>query len=148
MIELVVLVGTVAITVAAGLMWRARQGALRGARDLPIDLPPAVRELLDPASRITLVQISTTFCASCRRTRALLTDLAGRTVGLVHVEIDVTDRPEIATRLRVMSTPTTLAINPRGNARGGARGGTEVLRFSGVPRRDELLAALRGHLAG
>ncbi|MBI5627896.1 MAG: thioredoxin family protein [Candidatus Rokubacteria bacterium] len=48
----------------------------------------------------------------------------------LHVEeIDVTRRPDVAVRYRVMSTPA-IAINGR-------------LEFSGVPRKDALLARLR-----
>jgi hypothetical protein len=37
----------------------------------------------------------------------------------------------------VLRTPTTLAVDGSG---------TELLRVGGVPKRDELLAALRSHL--
>lgn len=67
----------------------------------------------------------------------LLSDLAARTDGLHHTELDLTDRPELAKELAVLRTPTTLAIDERG---------TEILRVGGVPKRDELLAALKPHL--
>lgn len=48
----------------------------------------------------------------------------------LHVEeIDITQRPDVAIRYRVISTPA-IAINGR-------------LEFSGVPRKDALLARLR-----
>ena len=100
------------------------------------DLPAPVRDLLTPG--VTLVQLSTTFCAPCRHAKVILRDLAYRTDGLTHAELDVTNLPDVAAKLGVMRTPTTLAL---------ASDGTELLRVGGVPKRDSLLEALRPHLA-
>lgn len=132
-----VLIGTLAAATVLGLAWRRSQGRVRTAR-ASSSLPPELRELVDPASRVTLLQISTTFCTPCRHTRILLADLAGRTEGLRHVDFDVTDHPEVAASLGVLSTPTTLAVDSNG---------VELLRVGGVPKRDTLLAALRPHLS-
>ncbi|MCR3721078.1 MULTISPECIES: thioredoxin family protein [Prauserella salsuginis group] len=103
-------------------------------------LPADVRDALtgEPAD-VTLVQLSTTFCAPCRQARALLTHVAERTDGLRHVDLDVTDKPGIARDLGVLRTPTTIAY---------ARSGVELLRVSGVPKQEELLAALEPRLSG
>ena len=129
-----------AVLVAASLLgvwWRARDGRVRAAGRELLALPEPVRAAIDADAPVTLVQFSTTFCTPCRHTRALLSDLAARTEGLAHVELDVTDRPEVATSLGVLRTPTTLALDPAG---------AELLRVGGVPRRDALLDALRPHL--
>ncbi|GAB1512285.1 TlpA family protein disulfide reductase [Actinophytocola sp. KF-1] len=135
MTGVLVLVATLALATVAGVVMKARNGRVResGASNLPED----VRSVLAPDG-VTLVQLSTTFCAPCRHTRVLLSDLASRTDGLHHTELDLTDRPELARELSVLRTPTTLAID-------GA--GQEILRVGGVPKRDALLAALRPHLA-
>ncbi|SDP79853.1 hypothetical protein SAMN04487905_109102 [Actinopolyspora xinjiangensis] len=86
---------------------------------------------------VTLLQLSTTFCAPCRHTRILLSTMAERTAGLRHVEIDLTNRPEWSGPLRVHTTPTTLALDAAGR---------ELFRLSGVPRREGLTEALRPHL--
>ena len=130
-----VVIGTLVLASALGLALRARNGRVRDAR--AVELPDDVRRALAPAG-VTLVQLSTTFCAPCRHTRVLLSDLAERTDGLHHAELDVTDRPDLARELSVLRTPTTLAVDERG---------TELLRVGGVPRRDALLEALRPHLA-
>jgi thiol-disulfide isomerase/thioredoxin len=131
-----------ALTVVIGLVMRARDGRISTRRAAAADacaaaLPEPVRELLDPPAPVTLVQLSTTFCAPCRHTKVLLTDLAGRTEGLRHVELDVTDLPDVAADLGVLRTPTTLALDASG---------AELLRVGGVPERDVLLEALRPHL--
>jgi thiol-disulfide isomerase/thioredoxin len=135
MTGVLVLVGTLVLATVAGLVMKARNGRVRttAASNLPRD----VAAVLAPGG-VTLVQLSTTFCAPCRHTRVLLSDLASRTDGLHHTELDLTERPELARELAVLRTPTTLAID---------RAGTEILRVGGVPKRDELLSALQPHLA-
>lgn len=155
-----VLGAALVVAVALGLLLRARDGRIATAgstkrEDTMSDnaapaaarLPAPVRQAIAPAGSaeadsvgaeaVTLVQLSTTFCAPCRHTRVLLADLAERTAGLRHVDLDITNQPEVATELGVLRTPTTLALDSRG---------VELLRFSGVPRRDALLDALRPHL--
>lgn len=135
MTGVLVLVGTLVLATVAGLVMKARNGRVRTASASL--LPADVQAVLVPGG-VTLVQLSTTFCAPCRHTRLLLSDLASRTDGLHHSELDLTERPELAKELAVLRTPTTLAVD---------RAGTEILRVGGVPKRDELLAALQPHLA-
>ena len=134
MIGWLVLVGTLVLATAAGVLLRKRDGRVRTVSTS--GLPADVQALVAPAG-VTLVQLSTTFCAPCRHARVVLTNLAERVDGLHHTELDLTERPDLARELSVLRTPTTLAVD--GN-------GTELLRVGGVPKRDELLAALRSHL--
>lgn len=132
-----VLVATLVAAVAAGALLKARNGRVRDAKPTARELPAPVADVLDPASAVTLVQISTTFCAPCRHAKAVLAPLAERTAGLHHVELDVTNQPEVAQSLSVLRTPTTIALTPDGR---------ELLRVGGVPKGPELLDALRPHL--
>jgi thiol-disulfide isomerase/thioredoxin len=130
-----------ALIVAAVLAWwlRSREGRIKGVTSAsPVGgLPEPVRAALAGAPQVTLVQISTTFCAPCRHARAVLHQLAGTTDGLAHVELDVTDRPEVAVSLGVSRTPTTVAFTPDGK---------ELLRVGGVPKAATLIEALKPHL--
>jgi thiol-disulfide isomerase/thioredoxin len=137
MTGVLVLVGTLVLATVVGLVMKARNGRVRTTATAASNLPQDVQAVLAPGG-VTLVQLSTTFCAPCRHTRVLLSDLASRTDGLHHTELDLTERPELARELAVLRTPTTLAID---------RAGTEILRVGGVPKRDELLSALQPHLA-
>jgi len=132
-----VLVATLVAAAAVGALLRVRNGRIRDAKPAARELPAPVTAALDPASAVTLVQISTTFCAPCRHAKAVLAPLAERTDGLHHVELDVTNQPEVAQSLSVLRTPTTIALTPDGR---------ELLRVGGVPKGPELLDALRPHL--
>jgi thiol-disulfide isomerase/thioredoxin len=132
-----VLLAVLAVATVLGFLLRGRDGRVRRGKPAA-DLPAQVRDLIDPSSPVTLVQLSTTFCAPCRHTRVILSDLALKTDGLSHRELDLTDLPEVATSLKVLRTPTTVAYSADG---------AELLRVGGVPKRDVLVEALRPHLA-
>lgn len=139
MTGVLVLVAALTLAGVAGFALKARNGRITrsGVVSGAPALPERVRAALDPGAAVTLVQISTTFCAPCRHAKALLSHLADTTEGLRHVDLDVTETPEVATGLGVLRTPTTLALTPAG---------AELLRVGGVPKKDDLLAALRPHL--
>ncbi|GAB2978943.1 thioredoxin family protein [Amycolatopsis acidiphila] len=138
MVGVWVVLGVLLVGGIAGAALRARNGRIRTAKARERALPEPVAQALDPGAAVTLVQISTTFCAPCRHTKAILSPLAERTEGLRHVELDVTDQPEVAQALGVLRTPTTLAFSPDG---------TELLRISGVPKGPAVLEALDEHLS-
>ncbi len=129
------LLGALAVAGAIGVLLKVREGRISSRKTSSADLPAPVRDLLAPG--VTLVQLSTTFCAPCRHAKVILRDLADRTDGLTHAELDVTNLPDVAAALGVMRTPTTLALTADG---------VEVLRVGGVPKRDTLIAALQPHL--
>jgi thiol-disulfide isomerase/thioredoxin len=132
------LIGLVAALVAAtaiGLVLRRRSGRVRdvaaeaGSMDVltPADLGAALGE------RATLVQFSTAFCAPCRPTRVILSQVADMVDGVVHVDVDATDRMDLVRRLRINSTPTVLILGPDGEV---------VRRAVGRPTKAGVLAAL------
>ena len=118
------------LATAGGVAWRRRDGRMR---ESPV---PQLTEadLGQPlGARATLLQFSSAFCAPCRATRQLLSDVAGRADGVAHVEIDVTTRMDLARRLDIRRTPTVLVLGPRGQV---------TRRASGLPRRADVVAAL------
>ena len=98
-------------SLAAGLTWRRRNGTMRGPTrhsSEPAAREPAITsaELGVPLGpQATLVQFSTAFCAPCRATRRVLTEVAGMTTGVTHVEIDAEARMDLVRSLDVRRTP-------------------------------------------
>ena len=83
--------------------------------------------------RATLLQFSSAFCAPCRATRRVLGEVVELVPGVTHLEVDAEQHLEVVRALRVLRTPTTLILDPDGH---------EVSRASGLPARDQVLAAL------
>jgi thiol-disulfide isomerase/thioredoxin len=83
--------------------------------------------------RATLLQFSSAFCAPCRATRRILSEVAGMTEGVVHVEIDAESRLDLVRELGILRTPTVLVL---------AADGRIVRRASGQPRKADVIGAL------
>jgi len=115
---------------------RRRDGRLRGARQRPLSVAELGRPL---GTRATLLQFSSSFCAPCRAARQLLADVAARDAGVAHVEIDVADRLDLVRLLDVRRTPTVFVLGPQGQI---------TRRTSGLPRREDVLAAVALAAAG
>ena len=137
----VLLVALVAAT-AFGLYRAARDGRFRGTH--PVKGAPATDEheesVLDGADiehelgeRATLLQFSSAFCAPCRATRRVLSDVAGSAPGVVHLEVDAEGHLDLVRRLGVLRTPTTLVLDASGR---------EVARAAGAPRPEQVRQVL------
>ncbi|MFD5624749.1 MULTISPECIES: TlpA family protein disulfide reductase [unclassified Streptomyces] len=83
--------------------------------------------------RATLVQFSSAFCAPCRATRRVLTEVAELVPGVSHVEIDAEDHLDLVRRLDILKTPTVLVLDADGRI---------VRRATGQPRKADVIAAL------
>ena len=96
--------------------------------------PAAARTVVTALSqRATFVQLSSEVCTPCRRTHAVLADLAAQEDGVRHVDLDVAQHLDLVRRFDVMRTPTVLLLD-------GA--GVVVGRRSGATDRRQALAAL------
>jgi len=130
-IALVIGVALLAATVVAGLLLRRRDGrAVSVHGDRHVDPADLMRPL---GAQATLVQFSTEFCARCPQVRRMLGSVAAERTGVVHAEVDLTSRSDLAARYKVLSTPTTLVVDQDGRIRS---------RFTGVPTRADVLTAL------
>lgn len=142
-LSLAIVAGILAVATALGLLLRSRTGRARvvtsKVRDATTVADLADREAFGTAA--TLLQFSTPTCARCPATaRQLDAVAASKSTTTTHgparvrrLEIDLTERPELARRFDVMQTPTVLLVD-----------GTQTVRarFGGPPRQPELIAAL------
>lgn len=133
MTGLVVCVVVLALSSAYGVLHLRRSGRVRvrgrdggkllGAAELGEGL----------GERATLVQFSSAFCAPCRATRRVLSEVAEMVPGVSHVEIDAEDRLDLVRELDILKTPTVLVLDAAGRI---------VRRATGQPRKADVIAAL------
>lgn len=83
--------------------------------------------------RVSLVQFSTETCTRCPQVRRMLQGVVAAHDDVDHVDVDLTHRPDLARRHRVLSTPTTFLIGADESL---------VARFNGSPRRADIESAL------
>lgn len=137
---LVAAIGALVIATAVGAWWRARNGRVRAQVQAAAPAQaraPAELSVSDLGAalgdRATLVQFSSAFCAPCRATRHVLSEVAEMIEGVSHVEIDAESHLELVRRLDVRRTPTTFVLGPHGHV---------THRASGQPRKADVIAAL------
>ena len=127
------LVIVLAIASAYGLWWKKSRGAIRTNKAVPGHRLDA--QILGEAlgSRATMVQFSSAFCAPCRATHALLSQMVESLPDVRHIHIDAESHLELVRQLDIRSTPTTIFLN---------REGIEVGRAAGTPKREQVITAL------
>jgi thiol-disulfide isomerase/thioredoxin len=142
---LIVCAAVLAAASAFGVIWQRRNGTLHPKAVRPKAEPTdqgtlAAAGTLSPAqlgqplgARATLVQFSTAFCAPCRATRRILSDVATMVEGVKHLEIDAESRLDLVRDLGIRRTPTVLVLGPDGEI---------IRRGSGQPRKADVIAAL------
>lgn len=129
-----IVLGLVAVSTGIGLLWRRRTGRVRERTDGHTVVTAVALGSPRPfGSAATLLQFSTEFCAPCRTTAVVLGELSAERAGVAHVEIDLTERPELAREFNILQTPTTFLVDGAGVVRA---------RIGGAPRRDDLRVAL------
>lgn len=123
--------GLFGLTLLAGIFYKVSAGSGRSVkRSFAIDLERlgahkngfAVKELGKSA---TLLQFSTEYCGQCPGVRRALSQIEYRTGGVLHAEVDLTDRLDLAAKFKISQTPTVFILNPKGEV---------TFRVSGVPK--------------
>ncbi len=121
-----VLAALLAATVGVGLFLRWRQS--RPRRLNPSEAVEPLRLGADNlGERATLLQFSTETCSRCPAVHRVLTAIADDREGVIHLDVDLTHRPDIAKHFHVLQTPTTLILD---------RDGVIQTRFGGTPSRN------------
>jgi thiol-disulfide isomerase/thioredoxin len=132
--SLAIVLGLVAVSTVIGLLWRLRTGRVLERTSAHTVVTAEGLDSSHPfGAAATLLQFSTEFCAPCRSTAVVLGELSAERDGVAHVEIDLTEHPELAREYNILQTPTTFLVDGSGVVRA---------RIGGAPRREELRAAL------
>jgi len=82
---------------------------------------------------VQVLFFSSAFCEPCSQTRAVLHQASKLVSVLTIADLDVVDYADQAERAGIRSTPTVIVLDAEGS---------EVFRAEGVPRLDQVLAAL------
>src|SRR5437868_9420169 len=98
--DVLVLIAVLAATTVAGLVWKQRQGKIRTTSGERFDLLQELGEA--PGERATLLQFSSAFCAPCKATRRVLSDVATAVPGVKHVEVDAESHLDLVRRLNIL----------------------------------------------
>lgn len=132
LVAILITAAVVIVAAVLGVIWKRTRGRAARIHDTDVYTPEDIPGL-ELARGATLVQFSTEYCATCPTTRRQLAHIAAERDGVEHIDIDLTHRPDLAKRLRILQTPTVFVLDPDGRLRN---------RFGGAPRRADVVAAL------
>jgi thiol-disulfide isomerase/thioredoxin len=128
--SLLLLAFVLILATGVGIYFQRRNGVIK--RKKRLRLSPA--ELGSGyGDRATIAQFSTTFCSSCRATKALIKDVVKNQSDIKYLEIDAESNLDLVRRVDIRSTPTTLFLDKHG---------FEIARATGAPKRDQLIKVI------
>ena len=83
--------------------------------------------------KLTLLQFSSDFCSSCKQTSVLLASIEKTQKELLHIDLDITERLDLARTYNILRTPTTLVLDSKGIV---------ISRIVGAPKKTTIEAEI------
>ena len=130
--RIALVVAVILVVLALGLFWKLRTGrSKRVTNGQQIDLAKlgAVKNgkpVLAFGERMTFLQFSTEFCSQCVQTARVYKELEQHSDGILHIEVDITNRLDVAKEFNILQTPTTLVLDAAGRVTSRIGGATQA----------------------
>jgi thiol-disulfide isomerase/thioredoxin len=119
-IQMAVVLALVALATVGGLVWKARTGTAKKviAGEI-IDLKEIAatkngKPVTSFGERVTFLQFSSEVCSQCVQTARLFRELEAQHDDILHIEVDITNRLDLANKFNILQTPTTLVLDKNG----------------------------------
>ena len=112
--------GLIALAAGLGLFWRIRTGRAKAIdRGEIVDLnrlqaTKAGLPVTAFGKRVTFLQFSSETCSTCKQTAKIYEELEKTSQGVLHIEVDLTHRLDLADKFGILQTPTTLVLDSKG----------------------------------
>ena len=119
-IRIILVAAVVLAALVAGLVWRSRTGrSKKVSNGQQIDLAQLGatkngQPVTSFGERLTFLQFSSEFCSQCVQTARVYKDLEQHSEGILHIEVDITNRIDLAEKYNILQTPTTLVLDASG----------------------------------
>ena len=130
--KLALVAALLALGVLAGFYWRATVGRAKLVKSGElVDLEKlaaskAGKPVTEFGKKATLLQFSSEVCSQCVQTARFFGQIEKQyKKDLLHLDVDVTHRMDLAAHFHVLQTPTTLVLDNKGRVKA---------RISGTPR--------------
>ena len=114
------ILGLLLLATVFGLLWKATTGRSKRIKGgVQIDLKEIGATKNDvPVTKFgehtTFLQFSSETCSTCKQTAKIFEQLEKTSHGVLHVEVDVTHRLDLANKFGILQTPTTLVLDSKG----------------------------------
>lgn len=117
---LLAIVGLLLVATLLGFLWKATTGRskrIQGGVQIDLKEIGATKNGL-PVTKFgehtTFLQFSSETCSTCKQTAKIFEQLEKTSHGVLHIEVDVTHRLDLANKFGILQTPTTLVLDSRG----------------------------------
>ena len=133
--------GLLVLVIGFGAIWRLRTGrakAVNSGQVVDLTELAAIKDgqlVTRFGRKTTFLQFSSEVCSACRATAKVYTELEKSTDGLLHIEVDVTRRLDLANKYQILQTPTTLVLDAHGRVKS---------RIGGAPKPQTIQTELEG----
>ena len=124
-------IALIVVATLAGLVYRFFRGrghSVSGAQCIKLEKLKILKdgeEVSEFGKEATVVLFSTEYCGQCPAVRRSLAKLEYRKGGLLFIEVDITNRINLAAHFNISQTPTVFILNPAGEIR---------FRIGGTPK--------------
>lgn len=118
--RLALVLGLLALGTVAGLIWRSRTGRAKNVQSGELINLAEIGALKNGVpvtqfgKKVTFLQFSSEFCTACRQTARLYGELEQVHPEILHIEVDITNRVDLANEFNILQTPTTLVLDSHG----------------------------------
>lgn len=127
-----IVAGLLVVSTLLGLIWKSRQGRVVAQSGSTISL-----DFREPG-KTTIIQFTTSMCAPCAQLKPRLQQIANFRSDVAYRDLDAVEHLDLANRLSIRSTPTTLIVSPDGEIRS---------RINGIASIDVFLNAIDGTIS-
>jgi thiol-disulfide isomerase/thioredoxin len=113
-------IALLAIAALAGLIWKLTTGRARKvSSDERVDFAQLGiikngKPVTQLTTKVTFLQFSSDFCTLCGPTAKMFQALETSDPTVTHLELNITNRLDIANKFNVLQTPTTLVLDRHG----------------------------------
>jgi thiol-disulfide isomerase/thioredoxin len=119
-LKVLLVIALVALASVAGLIWRARTGTAKKIHSgevinlKEIGATKNGKPVEKFGERVTFLQFSSEMCSQCAQTSRLFHELEAQHDDVLHIEVDITNRLDLANKFNILQTPTTLVLDKNG----------------------------------
>ncbi len=138
-LKLALIAALIGFALLAGIYWKAQTGRAKLVKSGElVDLTKLQaskdgKPVTKFGRKATVLQFSTEVCSQCKQTARLLGEVEKQHKDLLHIEVDVTNRLDLAAHFKVLQTPTTLVLDGSGRVKA---------RIGGAPKPATVTAEL------
>ncbi|MBP6042987.1 MAG: thioredoxin family protein [Rhodoluna sp.] len=118
--RVLIVAAVVLLAIGLGFLWKATTGRAKrvnAGEQIDLKLLGASKNGQPVAKfgkRVTFLQFSSEFCSQCVQTAKVFRDLESHSDDILHIEVDITNRLDLAKKFHILQTPTTLVLDHTG----------------------------------